>query len=125
MTPERALGRRGEDYAHRYLEKRGFRVVARNYRAPAGGNEIDLVAWEKDHLVFVEVKTRSSDEVSAPDRAVTPEKQRRLIVAARDYARRANADWGNVRFDVVAVTDGPKPKVEHYRDAFGARHRYS
>ncbi len=42
MTPERALGRRGEDYAHRFLEKRGFRIVARNYRAPAGGNEIDF-----------------------------------------------------------------------------------
>ena len=120
MTPERALGRRGEDYAHRFLETRGFRIVSRNYRSPAGGNEIDLIGWEKEHLVFIEVKTRSSDEVSAPDRAVTPEKQRRLIQAARDYAHRANVEWGMVRFDVVAVTDGRKPVIAHYPDAFGA-----
>jgi putative endonuclease len=119
MTSERALGRRGEDHAHRFLEKRGFRVVARNYRAPAGGNEIDLVAWDKEHLVFVEVKTRTADDVSTPDRAVTPEKQRRLVHAARDYSRRANVDWGCVRFDVVAVVDGPKAVIQHYPDAFG------
>ncbi len=71
--------------------------------------------------MFVEVKTRSADEVSTPDRAVTPEKQRRLIQAARDYSRRANVDWGYVRFDVVAVLDGPKRVIQHYPDAFGAR----
>ena len=125
MTPERSLGRRGEDYAHRFLEKRGFRIVARNYRSPAGGNELDLVAWDKEHLVFIEVKTRMPDDISTPDRAITPEKQRRLIQGARDYALRANVDWGYVRFDVVAVIEGPKPTIQHYPDAFGSRHRYS
>src|SRR5689334_17626740 len=53
----RALGRRGEDIAHRYLQREGMTVVARNYRTATGAGEIDLVAWHGDTLVFVEVKT--------------------------------------------------------------------
>ncbi len=119
MTPERALGRRGEDYAHRFLQQKGYRVVARNYRTASGGNEVDLIAWHNEHLVFVEVKSRSTDDSSAPERAVTPEKQRRIIRAAADYSRRCNVDWGFVRFDVVAIVDGVRPVIELYPDAFG------
>jgi putative endonuclease len=119
MTPERALGRRGEDHAHRFLERGGYRVVARNYRTPSGGNEVDLIAWHKENLVFVEVKSRTSDESSAPERAVTPEKQRRIVRAAMDYTRRGNIDWGLVRFDVVSVLDRKPPVIELYVDAFG------
>ena len=120
MTPERARARRGEDIAHRFLEKKGYMVVARNYRTPAGGNEVDLIAWQKEHLVFVEVKTRRADSPSAPERAVTPEKQRRIVRAAMDYSRRAKVDWGVVRFDVIAITESRPPVVELYVDAFGA-----
>lgn len=124
MTPERALARRGEDYAHRYLKRSGWRVVARNYRS-AAGNEVDLIAWEGPHLVFVEVKTRASDDTSAPERAVTPEKQTRIARAARDYAQRANVEWGAVRFDVlsVVVAEGRRPSITPYRDAFGVAAR--
>ena len=120
MTPERSRARRGEDMAHRFLEKKGYQVVARNYRTPAGGNEVDLIAWHKDHLVFVEVKTRGADPMSAPERAVTPEKQRRITRAAMDYSRRAKVDWGFVRFDVVAITESKPPALELFVDAFGA-----
>ena len=120
MTPERALGRRGEDYAHRYLQQRGYRIVARNYRSPSGGNEVDLIAWEGEHLVFVEVKARVANDSAAPERAVTPEKQRRIVNAALDYARRGKVEWGFVRFDVVAIIDGPRPAIELFRDAFGS-----
>jgi putative endonuclease len=123
MTPERALGRRGEDLAHRHLQRQGYRVVARNYRTPAGGNEVDLIAWHNGYLVFVEVKTRGPGDVGAPERAVTPEKQRRIVRAAMDYARRAKADWGIVRFDVAAVTDGHPPIIRLFPDAFGAGSR--
>ncbi len=119
MTPERALGRRGEDYVHRFLQKRGYRVVARNYRTPSGGNEVDIIAWHGESLVFVEVKSRASADSSAPERAVTPEKERRILRAALDYARRADIDWGCVRFDVAAVTAGDRPRIELYPDAFG------
>jgi putative endonuclease len=97
-------------------------VVARNYRTPSGGNEVDLIAWQKQHLVFVEVKTRQAESVSAPERAVTPEKQRRIVRAAMDYTRRAKVEWGWVRFDVVAITDSRPPLIELFVDAFGAEH---
>ena len=113
-----ATGRRGEDLAHRLLQERGLRVVARNYRARSGGGEIDLVAWERDTLVFVEVKARSTEEFGAPERAVDREKRLALVHAAREYARRANVEWRHVRFDVVSVVLGDPPTLAHIRDAF-------
>jgi putative endonuclease len=108
-------GQFGEDLAHRYLRTQGFIVVARNWRPPQGGGEIDIVAWEGDWLVFVEVKTRTSEEWSAPERDVDVDKIRTLRRAARDYLRRANADGSRVRFDAISITDR---KIEHMREAF-------
>lgn len=112
-------GRRGEDLAHRYLRSLGLLVVARNWRPPQGGGEIDLIACEPspegDTLVFVEVKSRVSGEWSAPERDVDFEKIVALRRAARDYIRRARADSERVRFDVIAITGG---RVVHLRDAF-------
>jgi len=97
-------------------------IVARNWRPPQGGGEIDLIASEPSAsgssdatLVFVEVKFRTSDEWSAPERNVDEEKRIALRRAARDYVRRARADPGRLRFDVIAITGG---KIEHLRDAF-------
>ena len=113
------LGRRGEDLAHRYLRKRKYVVVARNYRPVSGAaGEIDLVVRRGEKLIFVEVKTRASNAVSFPERAVNHEKQRHIIRVARDYARRANVAWADVRFDVIAITGAKKPVVEHLKDAF-------
>jgi putative endonuclease len=110
-------GRLGEDMAHRYLRGRGCTVVARNYRPPSGHGEIDLVVWHGGKLVFVEVKTRGTAEFGEPERAVDSEKQLHLTRAARDYARRANVEWQQVRFDIVAVTLSPR-RIEWRRDAF-------
>jgi putative endonuclease len=117
-TPDRALGRRGEDLAHRHLRAAGLTVVARNWRTRSGSGEVDLVAWDGPALVFVEVKSRTTDEHGAPDRAIDREKRLHLARAARDYARRAGVDWRQVRFDVVNVIDGSPPAVTHLRDAF-------
>jgi putative endonuclease len=111
------LGRHGEDLAHRWLRARGFRVVARNWRPPQGGGEIDIIAWEGDCLVFVEVKTRASGEWSAPERDIDHDKMHALRRAARDYIRRANADESRVRFDAVSITGR---RIEYLRDAFAA-----
>ena len=108
-------GRRGEDLAHRYLRARGYVVVARNWRPPQGGGEIDLVAHEAGQLVFVEVKTRLSGEWAAPEREIDDEKMTALRRAARDYVRRSGADPQHARFDVLAITG---KRVEHFRDAF-------
>ena len=120
-SPTLASGRRGEDLAHRFLQKRGFRVVARNYRSRSGAGEIDLIARDGDALVFVEVKSRRSEEFGAPDRAVDQEKREALVRTAREYARRAGVEWRKVRFDIVSVVYTDPPSVSHTRDAFPAR----
>jgi len=113
------LGSRGEDLAHRYLRRRKYVIVARNYRPSSGAKgEIDLIARSGKQLIFIEVKTRSSNAISFPERAVDGEKQRHIIRVARDYARRANVEWGNVRFDVIAITGTDNPLIEHLKDAF-------
>ncbi len=119
--PDFATGRRGEDLAHRFLRRQGFTIVARNYRPRAGAGEIDLIAWEKDQLAFIEVKTRATDEFGTPDRAVDAEKQAYIERAARDYARRAGVDWGAVRFDIVSILLTRPPAIGLLRDAFGAK----
>jgi putative endonuclease len=117
-SPDLASGRRGEDLAHRFLQQRGFRVVARNYRARSGAGEIDLVAWDGDALAFVEVKARRTEEFGTPDRAVDQEKRLALLRAAREYARRTRVEWERVRFDIVNVVFSDPPALSHIRDAF-------
>ena len=116
MTAGHALGRRGEDIAHRHLQRAGIIVVARNYRLGSGAGEIDLVGWDRDTLVFIEVKSRQTDEYGAPDRAVGREKWSKMIRAARDYSRHAEVPWENVRFDLVNVVFSVPPVVTHIRD---------
>ena len=119
--PDHATGRRGEDIVHRFLQRAGMTVVARNHRTASGSGEVDLIAWERDTLVFVEVKTRSSAEYGPPDRAIDDQKQRKLIHAARDYTRRANVPWEKVRFDTASVVLSTPPTVVHQRDVFTVR----
>lgn len=113
-----AWGRRGEDLAHRYLRRHGFTVVDRNYRARTGSGELDLVAWDGPALVFIEVKSRASDEFGSPAQAVDSEKRRHLQRTAREYAHRAGVPWTTVRFDVVSVIFERRPRITHLRDAF-------
>lgn len=96
-------------------------MVARNYRSRSGAGEIDLIARDGDALVFVEVKSRRSEEFGAPDRAVDQEKREALVRTAREYARRAGVEWRKVRFDIVSVVYTDPPSVSHTRDAFPAR----
>ena len=122
--PDLALGRRGEDLAHRYLKKRGYVIVARNYRLAAGDAEADIIAWQEDTLVFVEVKSRQTDEFGAPERAVGPEKEAHLRRVAREYTRKAGIAAEQVRFDVVTVVFAPagrrNPAIQLLPNAFGA-----
>src|SRR5260221_4561195 len=101
--PEKALGARGEDVVHRWLQREGMIVVARNFMPPGGKSEADLIAWDGDELVIVEVKTRSNVEFGPPERNVDAEKHRKMISAGEHYARRAEVPLDHVRVDVVAV----------------------
>jgi putative endonuclease len=113
-----AWGRRGEDLAHRFLQQQGYSVVARNLKVRGAGVELDIVARDGDTIVFVEVKTRASDEFGAPDEAVDAEKRDHLIRAATAYLRVADAGWERARFDIVSVLFEGKTRVDHIRDAF-------
>lgn len=116
--PGLASGRRGEDIVHRFLQRVGMTVVARNHRTPSGSGEVDLIAWDDDTLVFVEVKSRTSEDFGPPDRAIDDAKRQRLTRAALDYARRADIPLSKVRFDVVNVVLSTPPALTHYRDVF-------
>jgi putative endonuclease len=116
-----ALGAYGEDLAHRYLQSCGLTIIARNYRMTGGGAETDIVAREGEALVFVEVKTRDSSEFGPPERAVGIDKQRHMVRAALDYARRADIGWQQIRFDIVSVVAGDPPEITHLRDVLPLR----
>lgn len=101
--PERAArGARGEALAAKYYERRGYRVLERNFRTRQG--EIDVIAQKENTIVFAEVKTRSEHAIAQPREFVTAQKQRRLILAARRYLL-LHPQWAEsfLRFDVVEV----------------------
>ncbi len=112
-------GIEGEDIAVRALKKARYKIVERNYRTPVG--EIDVIAWDKKCLAFVEVRTRGSVEFGLPQETVVAGKRKKLCNAARWYLQRKRIDDSECRFDVVAVIieEGQtKPRVEILKDAF-------
>jgi len=122
LFPQVPLGRRGEAAAARFLRRRGYKIVARSDHLQPG--ELDLVAVDKDRtIVFVEVKTRKSQDVGHPVEAVDSEKQRRLSRLAVTYLKRHGLLEYSARFDVIAITwpEGRRrPQIEHFENAFEA-----
>jgi putative endonuclease len=80
-------GRRGEEDAYFYLRRRGYTIVARNFRTARHHGKIDLIGWDKDMLCFIEVKTRTTRDVKPAEAAVDREKRRAIRRVARDYLR--------------------------------------
>jgi putative endonuclease len=96
-----ALGRRGEELAAQELERRGWQIVERNWRCPAG--EVDIVARQGATWVFVEVRTRRGEDFGAPEESLSAAKQARMVAVAGHYLAGhdiGEADW---RLDLVAV----------------------
>lgn len=83
MRTSKEIGKIGEEYAEKHLKKQGYKVIANNYAV--AGSELDLVAYKRGALVFVEVKTRSSNAYGSPAEAVTTLKLRKLRAAARGF----------------------------------------
>jgi putative endonuclease len=125
------LGARGERAALDYLvETEGYAIVATNFLVPIGRGlrgqkitaEIDIIAYDDDTLVFVEVKTRTSDEFIAPERAVDLRKQRQIARAARRYRRLMSVAGESFRYDVVTVIAEPTgDRIELLRGYFDDR----
>ncbi len=114
------LGARGERIAEKFLRRNGYRILRRNYRARHGG-EVDLVCRDRseNELVFIEVKTRTSDEFGRPADAVTAEKQELIARGARSWLKLLDRPDVVFRFDIVEVIIGDgNPVVTHLKSAF-------
>jgi putative endonuclease len=114
---KKELGRKGEEKAIRFLKKRGYRIIEKNYVCKMG--EMDIIAREKDTLAFIEVKTRTSTEFGPPQLAVNSSKQKQLSKVALNYLKEKKLEDVKARFDVVAILLGQKgEEIELIRDAF-------
>jgi len=111
------LGSSGEDAAVDLLKKRGYRILARNYKTKLG--EIDIIARDKDTLAFIEVKARHSDRFGLPQEAVSVSKQRQISKAALIFLKEHSLLEKKARFDVVSVVySKDKPQLDLIKNAF-------
>lgn len=120
MEGTRGTGQRGEALAAEFLARRGFRILAMNYRHHR--KEIDLIVSGEGFVVFVEVKFRSGGLFGGPLAAVDPRKQRAIASCARGFLHERRLTEAPCRFDVVGILQdgGGPPRIEHVRDAFRA-----
>jgi putative endonuclease len=110
-------GAQSESLAARLLKQRGYTILETNYRTPLG--EIDIIARDRDTIVFVEVKARRSLGFGGPKWAVTPKKQRKISMVALYYLKTTRQSQAKARFDVVAIRSlAEPPQVEIIRNAF-------
>ena len=116
-SDRKRTGKKGEDIAVAYLISRGYRIVERNYKCPLG--EIDIVARDGDEIVFVEVKSRKSEEFGDPQLAVGLKKQKKVSRISLAYLKEKHLYPCNARFDVVAIKMRPDGStVELIQNAF-------
>lgn len=114
MNRSSHIGKKGELIAAAFLEEKGFKIVARNYRRRRG--EIDLIVRRDDWLIFVEVKTRTSTDFGEPEEFVDLKKARKIYDAAEEFIY--STDWhGHVRFDVISIMLGETESLRYFEDA--------
>ena len=107
------LGRAGENKAIEYLTKKGYKILQKNFKTYVG--EIDVIAKDGEEIVFVEVKTRSSESYGSPGEAVDYKKQEKYVKVATEYLIRNKKEGANCRFDVIEILNG---QINHVIDAF-------
>lgn len=122
MTRKRLdLGKQGEQLALKRIKRLGYKCITRNYRCPLG--EIDLIAKDKDCLVFIEIKTRKGKSLSYAKEAVDSRKKRQLSKVALAYMKSNNCSDTKSRFDVVAINlSEDKPQIEVIQNAFDLKY---
>ncbi len=117
MPDRRQTGEAGEALAARLLRRHGYRILETNYRTAIG--EVDIIARERDTIVFVEVKARRSLHFGHPKTAVTAQKRHKLSLLALHYLKATGQSGAKARFDVVSICAAPeRPEVELIRNAF-------
>lgn len=108
------LGTKGENLAVKYLKRRGYKILTRNYVTPFG--EVDVIAEKGDCVVFAEVKTRTEADDIMPSQSVGAEKRRKYILCAKYWLAHAGREC-IVRFDVIEVVN---KNINHIENAFTA-----
>ena len=117
MSSHNTLGHIGEDFACSFLVRQDYHILARNWTCHP--YEIEIIADDWGELVFVEVKTRTSDEWSDPAAAVDRHKREHLSLAARAYMRQQEVGDVPFRFDIIALVGSAPPfEIVHYKNAF-------
>ena len=116
MSDHNELGILGEKMAAEHLDKKGFKILHKNYKY--GKAEVDIVAMKDNEIIFVEVKTRESAYLSAPTYTVPVQKQRQIIKAADAYLKRYQLEQES-RFDVISIiVNSQYNRLEHLEGAF-------
>lgn len=117
MAKHHQIGKAGEQLAARFLTEKGYTILERNWRFSKA--EVDLIAKDGENLVFVEVKTRSTDYFGKPEEFVSPQKERLLAEAASVYMEQIGHQWA-IRFDLISVIYRHEQDftIEHLEDAF-------
>jgi len=120
MAEHNELGKLGELKATNYLIQKGYRIIERNWYFHH--KEVDIIAYDDEVLVIVEVRTRSSDELLHPRESISPLKIRYLVLAADAYVRYRKID-NRVRFDIISClsSDSDTWDIEHIKGAFTAQ----
>jgi len=114
MTDKAEVGKIGEELAANYFTNLGFEIVRRNFRF--GKAEIDLIVKKDRWLIFVEVKTRHSNDFGEPEAFVSRRQTKNIFDAAEEFIY--SNDWrGHIRFDILAVRPGDPPEITHFEDA--------
>jgi putative endonuclease len=116
---KRDIGKEGEDIAVKYLKEKEFIILERNFHYSTKG-EIDIVANDKNQLVFIEVKSRINLDYGEPEYAINPKKIKQIKKMAELYLFEKEIEEADCRFDVVAILlgDGSNPVINHYENAF-------
>lgn len=116
MNATKKLGQYGESLAKRFLEQKGYHILSTNWQFRH--LELDIIAKQGEQLVFVEVKTRNSNDMGAPEEAVSLMKQRKIVQAAHHYIEENEFD-GDSRFDIVAISkENGAFTIKHLESAF-------
>lgn len=118
MAFHNELGREGEKIAIKYLKSRGYIIYHTNWRM--SNLEVDIIAENADELVFIEVKTRSSDKYGEPQEAVGIQKERDLLTIAGVYLENLEMEVSS-RFDIIAIIlNEHKSYITHFEDVFSS-----
>ena len=117
MATHNELGKKGEEVALNFLRKKGYEILELNWRHRKA--EIDIIARVDEVLIFVEVKSRSSDYFGRPETFVDTKKQQLIADAASVYMEEIGHEW-EVRFDIISVLfhNEAYQSVDHFKDAF-------